>query len=93
MLVGQLKGFEKFTDSGIYVVNNQHLAILDRKGEYLFNIQAKIPFIFLERLKESIKVNFREEIFIKIYFKEKVGFISDLLLRSESKELDIVRVA
>lgn len=95
MLSGRLKGFEKFTDSGVYVVNNHHLMILDNKEEYLFSIPEKTPFIFLERLKERMKIFFfhREEVFIKIYFEGKVGFVSDLLLGDWSKELDIVRVA
>lgn len=94
MLAGKLKGFEKFTDSGIYVVNNHHLMILDNKGEYLFDIPKKTPFIFLEMLKEGMKINFfhREEILIKICFEGKVGFVSDLLLGDWSKELDIVRI-
>ena len=94
MLAGRLKGFEKFTDSGIYVINNQQLIALDNKGEYFFNIPEKIPFIFLEKLKEAMKINFflGEKVFIKIYFEGKVGFVSDLLIGDWSKELDIVRI-
>lgn len=91
MLAGKLKGFEKFTDSGIYVINNHHLMILDNKGEYLFSIPEKTPFIFLEKLKEGMEMN-EEKVFAKIYFEGKVGFVSDLLIGDWSKELDIVRI-